>query len=446
VLGAIILDNQTITSVATTLKPDDFFLPQNRQIFSAMVTLDVDGKPIDTISLMEQLKSSGTLESAGGVSYLSQLPDGLPKTTSVPHYAAIVTEKARLRRIIHTTQLIQQRALEDGADPKNITSDLADYAKHLGNGHVPALVSVDFKDLISMELPPRDFVIEPLLSDRGRGLIYSPRGAGKTYITMEIAFCVASGSEACFMWRIPRARKVVYVDGEMSIEELQERQRHIARMHDQNGQPWPAEGFLKMVARDLQKEMRPNINTREGRRRIEDCVEPGHLLILDNIASLGQSSDEKETEDWAIIEEWASDLCWRGISVIFIHHAGKSGDQRGSSKREDLMEFVLKLKVPGDYSPEQGLRVEAHLSKKRGKLTEARYGQPFEIALSTSINSGFPEWALRPLKELLRKRAMDMLADGMKPNDIAQETGLNRWAIYRLQKKSKGETTSIDTD
>ena len=367
ILGAILLDNAYIVAAAKIVKYSDFFNPAHQLIFGAMVALDVDEKPIDTVSLMEQLSATEKLESAGGIAYIAQLPDGLPRVTNVAHYAGIVAEKARLRSIIYEAAAMQERALQPGASIKDITSDLAAYAKHAGNGQTPSLVGVNYQEFLTMALPPRDHVIEPLIASREQGMIYSPRGAGKTYVTLEIAHNVASGGPNCFVWYIPKPRPVVYVDGEMSVEELQERMRHISRMHENKGGEPPPTDFLRIITRDLQKEMRPRINTREGRQRIADCVNPGELLILDNLASLGQSSDQKETEDWAAIQDWVNDLCWNGIAVIMIHHAGKSGNQRGTSKREDLLSFVLNLKLPSDFSAEQGLRVEAILEKKRGR-------------------------------------------------------------------------------
>jgi hypothetical protein len=443
ILGTILLDNKAIESAAKHVKPSDFFLPQHNTIFTAMIALDVAGSPIDTVSLMEQLNSAGALDQAGGVPYLSQLPDGLMRSTNVQHYAAIVAEKARLRQIIYAAQALQDRALAQGASVKDITADMASYAKHAGNGHAPALVSVDFHEFLRMELPPRDFVIEPLLAAREHGMIYSPRGAGKTWMTLKIAFDVASGNPDCFMWYIPKARPVVYVDGEMALEELQDRERAIARMAEANSMAYPAEKFLRIIARDMQKEMRPRINTREGRARIGECVDPGELLILDNLASLGQSSDEKETEDWAAIQDWISDLCWNGISVIMIHHAGKSGTQRGSSKREDLLSFVLNLKLPSDYSAEQGLRLEVINEKKRGKIRKPQFVQPFEVTLSVNAANGQQEWLMRPLRELLKQRAFEMLKEGMKPYDVARDTGLHPRSVYRIWNTIKAGATSL---
>ena len=146
------------------------------------------------------------------------------------------------------------------------------------------------------------------------------------------------------------------------------------------------------------------------------------------------SSDEKETEDWAITEEWFSDLCWKGVTIIFVHHSGKGGDQRGTSKREDLLNFVLKLVLPSDYRPEDGLRVEVHVKKLRSKATQVRQTQPFEVRLGTDDN-GDPCWCTQQLWGILRDRARQYLMTGMKPGEVALETGLSRYQVYRIRKE-----------
>ena len=65
---------------------------------------------------MDDLARRGELESAGGVAYLSQLADGLPRVTNVEHYARIVKEKAVLRSLIFSASAIQEQALAAGDD------------------------------------------------------------------------------------------------------------------------------------------------------------------------------------------------------------------------------------------------------------------------------------------------------------------------------------------
>jgi len=127
ILGAVLLDNHALNAAVERLRSEDFFLPQHRNIFERMVQLGERQHAIDTITLMEDLSRTGTLEAAGGVAYLSQLADGLPRVTNVDHYARIVKEKAVLRNLIHSASAIQEQALAAG-DEADVILDRAESA------------------------------------------------------------------------------------------------------------------------------------------------------------------------------------------------------------------------------------------------------------------------------------------------------------------------------
>jgi replicative DNA helicase len=127
ILGAVLLDNHTLNTAVERLRSEDFFLTQHRHIFERMIQLGEKRHAIDTVTLMEALSSHGVLESAGGVAYISQLADGLPRVTNVEHYARIVKEKAVLRNLIHSAAAIQEQALAAG-DESDIILDRAESA------------------------------------------------------------------------------------------------------------------------------------------------------------------------------------------------------------------------------------------------------------------------------------------------------------------------------
>src|SRR6202453_507455 len=116
ILGAILLDNHALNAAVEKLRADDFFLPQHRHIFEGMVQLGERQQAIDTVTLMEDLSRSGRLEAAGGVPYLSQLADGLPRVSNVEQYPRIVKEKSILRSLIFSASAIQEQALAGGDD------------------------------------------------------------------------------------------------------------------------------------------------------------------------------------------------------------------------------------------------------------------------------------------------------------------------------------------
>jgi replicative DNA helicase len=118
ILGAVLLDNQSLHAALETLRTEDFFSDHHRRIFDRMVELSEGHKAIDLLTLTDELRRTGELESAGGAAYLASLVDGVPRVSNVSHYARIVKEKSLLRHLVQTAHSIEQRALEAelGAD------------------------------------------------------------------------------------------------------------------------------------------------------------------------------------------------------------------------------------------------------------------------------------------------------------------------------------------
>jgi len=110
VLGAILLDNHLIDQAASSIKPEDFCVDAHRRIFQRMMDLSETGRPIDIITLSEELSRHKELEAVGGVAYISSLTDGVPRRPSIEHYVAIVRDKSLLRSAIHTASSIITRA------------------------------------------------------------------------------------------------------------------------------------------------------------------------------------------------------------------------------------------------------------------------------------------------------------------------------------------------
>lgn len=89
-------------------------------------------------------------------------------------------------------------------------------------GSSPALVSLDMGEFLSMSIPERGYLLSPILPVQGIGILYAPRGIGKTFAALSIAVAVASGG-AVFNWRAPMPKRTLYVDGEMPATSMQNR-------------------------------------------------------------------------------------------------------------------------------------------------------------------------------------------------------------------------------
>jgi replicative DNA helicase len=123
ILGAIMLDNLAYNEAAEHLKPEDFSLDSHRRIFTRMVDLAESSRPIDMITLVEELDRCKELETIGDVGYVSGLVDGVPDRPSIEHYIKIVRDKALLRGLIHAANAAITRASDQSDPAEEILND-----------------------------------------------------------------------------------------------------------------------------------------------------------------------------------------------------------------------------------------------------------------------------------------------------------------------------------
>jgi hypothetical protein len=291
------------------------------------------------------------------------------------------------------------------------------------------LKALTVAELLTMDIPEREMLLAPIIPAKGLVEFYSKRGVGKTFVALCIAYAVASGG-AYLRWKAPAPRKVLVVDGEMPLITLKERLATIA--HSNAIEP-PSPDYIRIIASDHQEFGIPDLSTKEGVEAIEEHISDGvDLVILDNLSTLCRGGKENESESWVPIQEWMLSLRRRGISVLFVQHAGKGGAQRGTSKREDVLDTVVVLRHPDDYTPADGARFEVHLDKARGVYGDQ--AKPFEAQLTTIDD--VMTWTMRDLKNVEVQRAADLKADGFSVRDIAEEMGMSKSAVDRLLKKS----------
>ena len=126
------------------------------------------------------------------------------------------------------------------------------------------LEAVTIHDLLAREFPPREWLLEPAIPSQGLAMLYGPRGMGKTLVGMGIAYAVASGGEF-LKFKAAKARKVLYVDGEMPAVAMQER---CAALVEMNTLEPPSPNFLRFITPVVQDTLIPDLATAEGQLAI----------------------------------------------------------------------------------------------------------------------------------------------------------------------------------
>jgi hypothetical protein len=293
------------------------------------------------------------------------------------------------------------------------------------------LVPIDLNDFLARKLPERVPIMKGLLFEKSTNMIYAWRGTGKTWFNLWLAYALATGSPF-LKWQTHKARRVIYIDGEMPAADLHARLRAIVAA---NGGKNPAPGYFKLLPADMYEFGVPNLAKREGQAAVEALIGDAEVVFFDNVSTLFFYGKENERESWAPVQTWLLSLRRQGKAEVIIHHTGKGKDQRGTSSREDILDVSIRLEQPSDYEPSEGARFLVKFEKARG-LTGVE-PEPFEARLQADAE-GKLGWTMRPIEDAHLADILELKAEGKSVRKIAQELGLSKSAVHRALNKGKG--------
>ena len=106
VLGAMLQDSTAVLRAIEQLKAEDFYQPEHKAIYEAMLMLAANHSPIDLVTLHTELAREGTLDGVGGDAYLMRILNSVPTSANVKAYIDIVAQKSTLRKLIQASQKI----------------------------------------------------------------------------------------------------------------------------------------------------------------------------------------------------------------------------------------------------------------------------------------------------------------------------------------------------
>jgi replicative DNA helicase len=172
VLGAMLLSERPMYTLAIEegLRPDDFYRDRHAAIYAAMIDLYERSEPIDTVTVIDALRSSGRLEAAGGAETVELLAGPVPNVANLRHYAQIVRETALLRRLLGATYEIQSSVL----DQREPAREIVEHAERTMLEVAHAERRRDFREISSLLHDELDKLHE--LSVSGEALTGTPTG------------------------------------------------------------------------------------------------------------------------------------------------------------------------------------------------------------------------------------------------------------------------------
>ena len=123
VLGALMIDKDAFSLVSDVLKPESFYEPRHQKIYQAVQSLSMEDRPVDLLTVTEELKRQGDIEVVGGVQYIMDLTHHVASSAHIEYHAHILAQKSLMRQLISYTSRVQELAFDDTADPDAVMQE-----------------------------------------------------------------------------------------------------------------------------------------------------------------------------------------------------------------------------------------------------------------------------------------------------------------------------------
>lgn len=336
-LGSCLLASSAVEVLVSETRVSDFYGPGNQHLAEAIRAVAGRQVDVNAVTVADELRHVGLLETVGGVARLGELQNVIPPVSAAAHFARIITDAGARRGLIAlsgeladagyslrddpATAIVKARALLDGWDERSITAS-------------SPLTFVDWSTFWQHDREPADWIFPDVLA-RGRGhSMYAARKTGKSLFMLFVAATIVTTRPDTI---------VAYLDYEMTEDDLYERLVDMGYGPDTD--------FSRLRYALLPS--LPPLDTPDGGTALFAFLDgiqaehPAHhlVLIIDTTsrAWIGKENDSDTAR--AFYRFSGLGLKQRGITCARLDHAGKDDTlgQRGSSAKGDDVDVVWKL-------------------------------------------------------------------------------------------------------
>jgi hypothetical protein len=437
VLGAMLVVEPTLTRVIDDVRLDaeDFYLDKHRVLFGCVRHLHASGRPVDELTVIEELSQHGRLEAAGGKHYVSELAAKVPAAGNARHYAEIVQQNAQLRRLLGAGQQIQGWVYDRNGDApvalhrqaEELLADVAPAVDRDG-GWLGSAAS-----LLSQPDPgPTPFLVDRLIVEEAIAALVGSYKLGKTWLAIDTAISVASGRPLFGELEVAQGPAMVV------LEESGERALH-RRL-----------GMLTRGRAIAAQELADLHYAANRRVRLDDPAWQGRLLgaaervrpaliVLDPLVRLKGAADENSQAEMAPVLDFIRDLRdASGAAVLFTHHTGHAdrGRMRGTADLEGYWESKLILSAE-EGSPVATLAAEHREAESGGTLEYRRVGDDATDSMRLTVVTDDAEDS--HLEELL---SAVRFKPGRSTTDLSKAVGKRRSDTASRLKKLESAGTA----
>jgi hypothetical protein len=239
-----------------------------------------------------------------------------------------------------TEKIAQLAACKPSDEPYGFTSTASTGGTQLQLQPQPpdftrSLLGAD--ELACMEIIPRPRLLGEWMREGDLGYLFAPRGHGKTWLAMLIGSALAKGGSLGAWAAGDAPRRVFYFDAEMNLQDVKARAQGL-------GITSPNFRWLSNEHLYLDQGLSTNIANPLHQTGLSSMLPDASVFIIDNLSTGQSGMRENENDDFDKIKDWLLSLRRRQVTVIIIHHAGRNGEMRGASRREDPAHWILSLK------------------------------------------------------------------------------------------------------
>jgi len=415
------------------LTAKDFFHHLYRRFYAHFKNTIEKGEPLIFTVIADEMKldAADTAELAGLLDPMLVVRN----LGELAGYVRIVKRDARLREL----RAAADDVVRANGDATGLILDLRakteKYLESLSGDRRGAVVD-ELEDFLESDFPDAEPLVRlegsdvPVFTSSSINQFFAWRGTGKTMLALALGVHMGLGTDF-LRWRPTRRVKVLYVEGESRNSQLQQRLRALVG----SGKIEP--GYFRLLTYSSQVNGIPALSTPDGRQAIEAEIGDAEVIFLDSVSTLGRFPTNEE-ENWIDFLQWLNHLRQRGLCVIFLHHAGKSGMQRGHSRSEDMLDVSIKLTREGDEECDW-LKCKLEYDKFRDNpkgirslVVEFREGQWFFQALEVEKLKALEQYLAEHPRASSRTIAHDL-------PELGSHT-----AVQRLRRKLKDPQEELE--
>jgi len=300
-----------------------------------------------------------------------------------------------------------------------------------GSNKIP--MPIPFDEFVKDRPEKTEYVINDYLPTEGIAMIYAPSGAGKTLFALNLAYAIAQGKPFLGL-QATKPRRVLFIDAEMSHNELWE--RSIATEMSQGILDFPT-NLQIITQKKLAPHPMPHLDDPRGQEQIMYWMLECNfdVVIFDNLGFL-TSIDLNRGSEWKIVQDFFMKLRKTGKTTIFIHHAGKGGDYAGSSRIIHSLNLCLAIRpvIEDTKDPNAVIDKKFRIIFEKVRQTCNKGAASFEATLHQN-----GQWSTTSLEQTDLCRVAELVELKMSQRNIAEELGLNLSKVHRMIKKAKAQ-------